>query len=86
MPGENFNAPAVTKHQHDILGEQHRHISHLVGLYPGDMISPFVDTAWSNAAKSSLIDRGDGGTGWARAWKICTWARLLDGNHAKIVL
>lgn len=74
------------KYQNDVLGEQHRHISHLVGLYPGDMISPFVDTTYSKAAKASLIDRGDGGTGWARAWKICTWARLLDGNHAKILL
>ena len=71
------------KYQQDVLGEQHRHISHLVGLYPGDMISPLVDTKWSNAAKASLIDRGDGGSGWARAWKIGTWARLLDGNHAK---
>jgi alpha-L-fucosidase 2 len=71
------------KYQQDVLGEQHRHISHLVGLYPGDMISPLIDTKWSNAAKASLIDRGDGGSGWARAWKIGTWARLLDGNHAK---
>jgi alpha-L-fucosidase 2 len=74
------------KYQNDILGEQHRHISHLVCLYPGDMVSPFVDTTYSKAAKASLIDRGDGGTGWARAWKICTWARLLDGNHAKVLL
>jgi alpha-L-fucosidase 2 len=73
------------KYQDDVLGEQHRHISHLVGLYPGDMISPLIDTNWSNAAKASLIDRGDGGTGWARAWKISTWARLLDGNHAKTI-
>jgi alpha-L-fucosidase 2 len=73
------------KYQQDVLGEQHRHISHLVGLYPGDMISPLIDTKWSNAAKASLIDRGDGGSGWARAWKISTWARLLDGNHAKIM-
>jgi alpha-L-fucosidase 2 len=74
------------KYQNDQLGEQHRHISHLVCLYPGDMVSPFIDTTYSNAAKASLIDRGDGGTGWARAWKICTWARLLDGNHAKVLL
>lgn len=74
------------KYQNDIIGEQHRHISHLIGLYPGDMVSPFVDTTYSNAARASLVDRGDGGTGWARAWKICTWARLLDGNHAKTLL
>jgi alpha-L-fucosidase 2 len=74
------------KYQKDVLGEQHRHISHLIGLYPGDQISPLVDTTYSNAAKASLVDRGDGGTGWARAWKINTWARLLDGNHAKTLL
>ena len=74
------------KYQNDQLGEQHRHISHLVGLYPGDLISPLLDATWAKAAKASLIDRGDGGTGWSRAWKIATWARLLDGNHAKILL
>ena len=74
------------KYQNDVLGEQHRHFSHLIGLYPGDIISPFINITYSNAAKASLIDRGDGGTGWARAWKINSWARLLDGNHAKILL
>jgi alpha-L-fucosidase 2 len=74
------------KYQNDILGEQHRHISHLICLYPGRQVSPFINTTFSNAAKASLIDRGDGGTGWARSWKICTWARLLDGNHAKTLL
>ncbi len=74
------------KYQNDQLGEQHRHISHLVGLYPGDLISPLIDTTYANAAKASLIDRGDAGTGWSRAWKVGTWARLLDGNHAKILL
>lgn len=74
------------KYQNDVQNEQHRHISHLVGLYPGKQISPFINTTFSEAAKVSLIDRGDGGTGWARAWKINTWARLLDGNHAKVLL
>jgi alpha-L-fucosidase 2 len=74
------------KYQNDIQGEQHRHISHLICLYPGKQVSPFINTTYSNAARVSLIDRGDGGTGWARAWKICTWARLLDGNHAKTLL
>jgi alpha-L-fucosidase 2 len=74
------------KYQNDIKGEQHRHISHLICLYPGRQVSPFINTTFSDAAKVSLVDRGDGGTGWARAWKICTWARLLDGNHAKTLL
>lgn len=71
------------KYQQDTLGEQHRHISHLIGLYPGDVISPFVNATYAKAAKASLIDRSDSGTGWALAWRISTWARLLDGNHAK---
>jgi alpha-L-fucosidase 2 len=55
-------------------------------LYPGNQISPLIDKQYSEAATVSLNARGDGGTGWARAWKICTWARLLDGNHAHRLL
>jgi alpha-L-fucosidase 2 len=61
---------------------QHRHISHLIGLYPDNQISPLNTPELSDAAKRSLELRGDGGTGWSKAWKINTWARLLDGNHA----
>ncbi|MCQ2974570.1 MAG: glycoside hydrolase family 95 protein [Bacteroidales bacterium] len=58
---------------------QHRHVSHLFGLYPGTTInSPEL----YEASKQTLLRRGDGGTGWSRAWKINFWARLLDGNHA----
>jgi len=61
---------------------QHRHISHLIGLYPDNQISPLSTPVLAAAAKRSLELRGDGGTGWSKAWKINTWARLLDGNHA----
>jgi alpha-L-fucosidase 2 len=61
---------------------QHRHISHLIGLYPDNQISLFTTPELAAAAKRSLELRGDGGTGWSKAWKINTWARLLDGNHA----
>jgi alpha-L-fucosidase 2 len=61
---------------------QHRHISHLIGLYPDNQISPLTTPGLAAAAKRSLELRGDGGTGWSKAWKINTWARLLDGNHA----
>jgi len=60
----------------------HRHVSHLYALYPGDAISPDKTPALAEAAKRSLQLRGDGGTGWARAWKIALWARLGDGDHA----
>jgi alpha-L-fucosidase 2 len=61
---------------------QHRHVSHLFALHPGREISPLIDTTFSNAARKTLETRGDGGTGWSKAWKINFWARLLDGNHA----
>lgn len=60
----------------------HRHISHLFGLFPGNSITPNRTPLLAAAATQSLNDRGDGGTGWAKGWKINTWARLWDGNHA----
>jgi alpha-L-fucosidase 2 len=62
--------------------DQHRHVSHLFGLYPGKMISPYSTPEIFDAARTSLIYRGDGGTGWSMAWKVNFWARFLDGNHA----
>ncbi|MCY3023294.1 MAG: glycoside hydrolase family 95 protein, partial [Planctomycetota bacterium] len=59
----------------------HRHCSHLWGLYPGWDITPATPKEFA-AAKQSLLFRGDGGTGWSKAWKINFWARLLDGDHA----
>lgn len=61
----------------------HRHVSHLFGLYPGTTIdSPEL----IEACKKTLERRGDGGTGWSRAWKINFWARIGDGNHAYLML
>jgi alpha-L-fucosidase 2 len=62
--------------------DQHRHVSHLFGLYPGNQISPYSTPEIFDAARTSLIYRGDGGTGWSMAWKVNFWARFLDGNHA----
>lgn len=62
--------------------DTHRHISHLYGLFPGNQISPYHSPMLSNAARTSLIHRGDPSTGWSMGWKVCLWARLLDGNHA----
>ena len=66
----------------DDPSDQHRHVSHLYGLYPSNQISPFRDPELCNAAKQSLIYRGDESTGWSMGWKVNLWARLLDGNHA----
>lgn len=70
----------------DDPNNQHRHVSHLFGLHPGRQISPATTPDLAAAAKVSLTARGDGGTGWSKAWKICFWARLLDGNHAHKML
>jgi len=60
----------------------HRHVSHLYGMFPGNQISPFRTPELFDAARTSLIHRGDPSTGWSMAWKVCFWARLLDGDHA----
>ena len=61
---------------------EHRHVSHLYGLFPSDQISPYRNPELFQAAKTSLTQRGDKATGWSIGWKINLWARLLDGNHA----
>ncbi|MCF7674824.1 MAG: glycoside hydrolase N-terminal domain-containing protein [Akkermansiaceae bacterium] len=66
----------------DDPNNNHRHVSHLFALHPGRQIAPSKTPALAEAAKVSLKARGDGGTGWSKAWKISFWARLLDGDHA----
>lgn len=61
--------------------DEHRHISHLYGLYPSNQISPYSNPALFQAARNTLIQRGDMATGWSLGWKINFWARMLDGNH-----
>ena len=62
--------------------DNHRHISHLYGLFPSNQISPYRTPQLYSAAKTTLIHRGDVSTGWSMGWKVNWWARLLDGNHA----
>ena len=61
---------------------QHRHISHLYGLYPSNQISPYRNPALFQAARNTLLQRGDEATGWSIGWKVNFWARMLDGDHA----
>ena len=65
---------------------QHRHVSHLFGLYPGTMLTQSKTPELMDACRETLRRRGDEGTGWSRAWKICFWARLHDGDHAYLLL
>ncbi len=58
----------------------HRHLSHLYGLHPGREITH--GSPLEQAARLSLEERGDEGTGWSLGWKVNMWARLRDGDHA----
>lgn len=69
-------------HDWDDPEDKHRHVSHLYGLFPSNQISPFRTPELFDAAKTSLKFRGDKSTGWSMGWKVCLWARLLDGDHA----
>lgn len=62
--------------------DNHRHVSHLYGLYPSNQISPYRTPELFSAVKTSLVARGDESTGWSMGWKVNLWARLLDGDHA----
>ena len=62
--------------------DEHRHISHLYGLYPSNQISPYAHLDLFTAAANTLKQRGDMATGWSLGWKTNFWARMLDGNHA----
>jgi len=66
----------------DNPNDKHRHVSHLFGMYPSNQISPYRTPELFEAARTSLIQRGDISTGWSMGWKVNLWARLLDGNHA----
>jgi len=66
--------------------DTHRHTSHLYGLYPSSQITKSGTPELFEAAKVSLTHRGDRSTGWAMGWRVCLWARLLDGNHAYTLL
>jgi len=65
---------------------KHRHVSHLWGLHPGREITLRGTPKLHAAAKKSLQFRGDGGTGWSKAWKVNFWARLEDGDHSYLML
>jgi len=67
------------------MEKNHRHYSHLYGIYPGRVISPLKTPELVEPVKRVLEQRGDGSTGWSRAWKMSIWARLFDGNRANSI-
>ncbi len=66
----------------DKPNDKHRHISHLYGLFPSNQVSPYRNPELFDAARTSLVSRGDKSTGWSMGWKVNWWARLQDGNRA----
>lgn len=60
----------------------HRHLSHLYGLFPGELITPEETPELAQAVRKSLEKRGFGGTGWSLGWKVNLWARLKEGDYA----
>jgi len=70
----------------NVKNDRHRHVSHMYALHPGKQIIPGRDAALTEAAIQSMKYRGDGATGWSMGWKINLWARLLDGDHALLLV
>ncbi len=64
----------------------HRHVSHLWGAFPGRQMSLSRHPEIAAAVKKSLLGRGDASRGWSMGWKVCLWARLLEGNHAFLLI
>lgn len=65
---------------------QHRHLSHLYGLYPGNQIHHEYTPQLIKSILKTMEIRGDEATGWSMGWKINVWARLLNGNHANLII
>ncbi|OIV36431.1 hypothetical protein BIV57_16335 [Mangrovactinospora gilvigrisea] len=74
------------KEERDDPEDHHRHVSQLFALHPGRAVTPASTPELADAARATLRARGDGGTGWSKAWKINFWARLEDGDHAHLML
>jgi alpha-L-fucosidase 2 len=64
---------------------EHRHLSHLIGLFPSDHLTPETEPEFTKAARTSLerrLSHGGGHTGWSRAWTVCCWSRFREGDLA----
>ncbi|MBS1369997.1 MAG: glycoside hydrolase family 95 protein [Lentisphaeria bacterium] len=75
-----YDAPCIEPEPH------HRHLSHLYGVYPADLFTPESDPERYEAARTSLIRRGDRSTGWAMCWRLALWARFRDGGKTETML
>ncbi|MFA5817366.1 MAG: glycoside hydrolase family 95 protein [Bacteroidales bacterium] len=82
--GKNGSLQEWTE-DYDQMEDKHRHFSHMYGLYPGNVLSAKRTPQLVNAIKAVLEQRGDGGTGFSRGWKMSLWARLYDGDRANTI-
>lgn len=87
VPSQIGNDGALQEWTEDYgqMEEKHRHFSHLYGLYPGNVLSAKSTPELVTPIKTVLEQRGDGGTGFSRAWKMALWARLFDGDRANSI-
>jgi len=88
LPGYSIDSDGSLREwyaEREIWQPEHRHISHLYGLFPSNQINEKTPEL-IEACKKTLKERGDGATGWSIAWKINFWARLQDGNRALSIL
>ena len=76
------NVSDVVSEEFEEFDVYHRHVSHLYGFYPADVITTENNPEVANMVRRSLERRGDEGTGWSMGWKVCLWAKLKDGDHA----
>lgn len=89
MPGYQIGAKGqLQEWEKDFVEAEptHRHVSHLIGLFPGRHLTPQETPKLANAVARTLELRGDESTGWSMAWKVNLWARLGDGDHSLRVL
>ncbi len=70
----------------DDPNDDHRHINHMIGVYPGRQIHPTIEPKYAAGAKVGVLARGNGETGWSKVWKICVFARLLESDLAYTLL
>ena len=70
----------------DRESSSHRHLSHLWGAYPGNQVSPYENPTLFQGVHKALVGRGDAARGWSMGWKVCEWARMLDGDHALSII
>ena len=80
--GKSTTAPGCTMDNQLIFDLWNQVITTARLLNTDETLAVHYEQRLWDAARTSLIHRGDPSTGWSMGWKVCLWARLLDGDHA----